>query len=87
MFFPIRILLLLLFIQFSHSQYQNIKFERLTSYKGLSSILIKCIVQDDKGFMWFGTANGLYKYDGNKFTAFLHDTILPEWESEIRLPR
>jgi ligand-binding sensor domain-containing protein/signal transduction histidine kinase len=30
-------------------------------------------LQDSKGFLWIGTANGLNKYDGNEFTVYKHD--------------
>jgi len=37
---------------------------------GLSSNNVMCAVQDNKGFMWFGTSYGLNKYDGKKFKTF-----------------
>lgn len=37
---------------------------------GLSSNNVICAVQDNKGFMWFGTSYGLNKYDGKKFKTF-----------------
>ena len=36
------------------------------------SAIIK-VVQDDLGFIWLGTENGLYRYDGRQTVAFLHD--------------
>ena len=54
-------------------QHQNIKFEHLTSENGLSDNSISCIIQDSKGFMWFGTGSGLNKYDGYKFTIYKND--------------
>lgn len=33
---------------------------------------ILCIFQDSRGFMWFGTTDGLSKYDGYKFTTYQH---------------
>jgi len=56
-----------------HPQPQDIKFEQLNSYEGLSNFQITCITQDDDGFMWFGTHNGLFKYDGYKFTPYHHN--------------
>jgi ligand-binding sensor domain-containing protein/two-component sensor histidine kinase len=54
---------------------ENIKFERITSEnikieKGLSQNSIQCILQDKTGYMWFGTWDGLNKYDGYRFTIF-----------------
>ena len=35
--------------------------------------LWRAILQDRYGFMWFGTADGLNRYDGYSFTHFVHD--------------
>ena len=45
-------------------------FDRLSINDGLSQSSVKCIVQDKKGFMWFGTEDGLNKYDGYEFTIY-----------------
>ena len=45
------------------------KFERI-SLQGLSQTPIMDIFQDRRGFMWFGTANGLYRFDGNSFNTY-----------------
>jgi signal transduction histidine kinase/ligand-binding sensor domain-containing protein/DNA-binding response OmpR family regulator len=47
----------------------NIKFEQLFS-EGLSEKSVTCILQDQKGFMWFGTRNGLNRYDGVEFKIY-----------------
>lgn len=39
----------------------------LTVKDGLSSQDVYCAVQDNNGFIWFGTKNGLNRYDGKKF--------------------
>ena len=52
--------------------YEQIKFERLTTEDGLSNSTVYSIAQDKNGFIWFGTPNGLNKYDGYEFTVFLH---------------
>lgn len=38
--------------------------------QGLSNNAVRCIYQDHKGFMWFGTYDGLNKYDGYGFKVF-----------------
>lgn len=35
--------------------------------------IVTAIVQDNEGFMWFGTQQGLFKYDGYTFTRYSHD--------------
>jgi signal transduction histidine kinase/ligand-binding sensor domain-containing protein/CheY-like chemotaxis protein len=42
---------------------------------GISSNTITCIAQDHKGFMWFGTRNGLNRFDGYAFKTFTHDLL------------
>lgn len=44
--------------------------QRLGINNGLSENLIYCIYQDHKGFIWFGTKDGLNKYDGYKFEIY-----------------
>jgi ligand-binding sensor domain-containing protein/signal transduction histidine kinase len=51
----------------AHSQFQ---FTRLTPENGLSQSAIFCITQDKTGFMWFGTLDGLNKYDGYQVTVY-----------------
>ena len=40
--------------------------------QGLSNNTVRCIYKDHNGFMWFGTRDGLNRYDGNTFTVFRH---------------
>lgn len=52
---------------------QDIHFTRLSvNGKSLQS-RIPNIVQDDYGFLWFGTSDGLYKYDGYSLKAYRHE--------------
>ena len=51
-------------------QQNNIRFEHLGLDQGLSQSNTICILQDSRGFMWFGTRDGLNKYDGYKFTVY-----------------
>lgn len=43
---------------------------RIIIQKGLSQSRIKCIIEDERGFMWFGTDDGLNRYDGYTFKIF-----------------
>lgn len=40
----------------------------------MSSSLVTCITQDEKGFLWVGTANGLNRFDGYRFNSYTHDS-------------
>lgn len=46
------------------------RFDHLGTGDGLSQSNVLCILQDSRGFMWFGTREGLNKYDGYKFTVY-----------------
>ncbi|MEO1259138.1 MAG: two-component regulator propeller domain-containing protein [Bacteroidota bacterium] len=47
---------------------------------GLPSTKVYCMLQDQKGFMWFGTGNGLAKYDGSRFEVYSIEDGLPDPE-------
>jgi signal transduction histidine kinase/ligand-binding sensor domain-containing protein len=51
----------------------DVRFDRISIDQGLSQSTVETILQDSKGFMWFGTEDGLNKYDGYSFTVFRHD--------------
>jgi methyl-accepting chemotaxis protein/ligand-binding sensor domain-containing protein len=51
---------------------QKLQFRQLTPDDGLSSSRVQSIVQDSRGFMWFGTTKGLNRYDGNGFAIYRH---------------
>jgi signal transduction histidine kinase/ligand-binding sensor domain-containing protein/DNA-binding response OmpR family regulator len=65
--------LLLAFSTALYSQKQNLKFDHLNINDGLSQNNVLCVLQDSRGFMWFGTRDGLNKYDGYKFTIYRND--------------
>lgn len=52
---------------------RDIRFTRLSTQEGLSQTRVDQVVQDDQGFMWFGTQYGLDRYDGYKFKVFKHE--------------
>ena len=51
----------------------DIRFAHISTADGLSQTKVDRIVQDDQGFMWFGTQYGLNRYDGYNFKVFAHD--------------
>lgn len=56
-----------------HAEAQRLKFDRISVEQGLSHPLVSRVMQDGEGFMWFGTADGLNRYDGSRFTVFRND--------------
>lgn len=60
------------FTSICYGQYP-LGFDHLTTENGLSQSDVNCIYQDKDGFMWFGTHDGLNRYDGYDFTIFKPD--------------
>jgi|GEM_PF-6245571 len=58
----------------SFGQRNRIPFEHIGTKEGLSQSNILSIVQDSRGFMWFGSWDGLNKYDGYKMTVYKNST-------------
>lgn len=52
---------------------QNYMFKCLEVKDGLPNNQINSICKDSRGFLWFGTASGLARYDGYRFRTFRHD--------------
>lgn len=63
-------LLFFLVTSFSNAQFSNLKFENLDTSKGLSSSTCQDVFQDSEGFLWFGTIDGLNKYNGYEFEVY-----------------
>ncbi|KAA3630667.1 MAG: hypothetical protein DWQ02_17660 [Bacteroidetes bacterium] len=49
---------------------QGYEYETITVEEGLSQSSVTCMAQDEKGFLWFGTRDGLNRYDGQGFKVF-----------------
>ncbi len=69
---------LLLFCGFSsNAQQSTIRFNHLNIDDGLSLSSVYCIYEDQKGFKWFATEDGLNRYDGKNFTIFREEANNP----------
>ena len=55
------------------AQTGDYKFTRLNNSQGLLHNQINCIFKDSQGYMWFGTRDGLNRYDGYRFMVFRND--------------
>ncbi len=62
----------LLFAVSANAQPGPIAFQHISVDDGLSQDIVTSITQDELGFMWFGTENGLNLYDGYSCTVFKH---------------
>ncbi len=49
---------------------QRLAFRRYDASNGLSHSRVNCIYQDAKGYLWFGTWDGLSRFDGSRFTNY-----------------
>lgn len=61
----------------SKSDYQRVELERFEEQGSLSDLSIKSIIQDNAGFIWVGTQNGLNKYDGSRIIKYFADPDNP----------
>ena len=66
---------MLLFAEILHAQPYYFKHYQVEN--GLSNNSVFAGVQDDKGFMWFGTKDGLNRFDGYSFKTYRHDPADP----------
>jgi signal transduction histidine kinase/ligand-binding sensor domain-containing protein/DNA-binding response OmpR family regulator len=57
----------------SGSLSQSVKFNHLTVEDGLSNNIVNTVIQDQTGFIWFATDDGLNRYDGYEFKIFRHN--------------
>ena len=66
----IHILFLFIGATLSAGTTRNMSFQHIDGETGLSQSNVKAILQDSYGFMWFGTKNGLNRFDGQRVVQF-----------------
>ena len=67
----IYIILIILFFSGYSQEYREADLHTITRKEGLSNGAVNSIACDNEGFMWFGTWNGLNRYDGSNFVSFM----------------
>ena len=53
----------------------NYQFRHITSSDGLSCNHVLCMLEDSRGYMWFGTEYGLNRFDGYRFRKFFKKDV------------
>jgi len=71
------IILISLFSGLINAQKHNINFKHISVEQGLSNGTVYSIAQGKKGFMWFGTPDGLNKFDGYDFIVYKNNALNP----------
>jgi ligand-binding sensor domain-containing protein len=56
-----------------NGQQERISFQRISLEEGLSQTIVEGILQDEMGFMWFTTRDGLNRYDGYDFKVLKNE--------------
>ena len=75
---PVVAIISLLLLQYgAFAQLPDFRFETISVEQGLSQSSVFSIYQDSQGFLWFGTGDGLNRYDGYGFKVFHHDPADP----------
>ena len=64
------LLISILMLALSGTAQYHFSFSHYTSDNGLSQNSITAVMKDHKGYMWFGTRDGLNRFDGYNFTLF-----------------
>jgi ligand-binding sensor domain-containing protein/serine phosphatase RsbU (regulator of sigma subunit) len=60
-----------------------VRFDKISLEQGLSQTTVYCILQDRQGYMWFGTQDGLNRYDGYRFYIYRPEPDNPHSISSI----
>jgi len=79
-----KVLLYIIFLLFSPISFlsgqpinKQLNFRHIQVNQGLSENTVNCILEDSKGFMWFGTKDGLNQFNGYEFKIYRHSNQNP----------
>jgi signal transduction histidine kinase/ligand-binding sensor domain-containing protein/DNA-binding response OmpR family regulator len=67
-----RLILFILFVLAFPARTETYRFKHYSIEQGLSASMITCIAQDRLGYLWFGTYDGLNRFDGYEFKVYRH---------------
>ncbi|HET9484824.1 MAG TPA: two-component regulator propeller domain-containing protein, partial [Xanthomonadales bacterium] len=56
---------------------ENVRFRNYATEHGLSQLTVRAIAQTTPGYLWFGTQDGLNRFDGYSFRVYRHDGADP----------
>src|SRR5690349_18704032 len=62
---------------FTPLEAQRYNFKFYGQEEGLQNLVVQAVLQDREGFLWVGTQNGLFRYDGSQFKGFFREHGLP----------
>ncbi|MCB0275335.1 MAG: hypothetical protein KDI06_11010 [Calditrichaeota bacterium] len=83
-YFP-TLLAVIFFLQGLAGQSYSHRFVNLSVNEGLSQATVQAVLQDHRGFMWFGTQEGLNRFDGYRFAIYRNDADNPASLSDNRI--
>lgn len=72
---PFLLVCLLVFFHCLSGQAEELHFRHYNNKQGLSHNTVYCSLQDQRGFMWFGTDDGLNRFDGHTFKIYRHSSL------------
>src|ERR1700754_3082720 len=72
-----RLLLLFLLLRLSDASGQSPYFQQYSLLRKNDAFQVESILKDNKGFMWFGTNKGLFRFDGINTRRFTKADSLP----------
>ncbi len=78
MFIRYLVFIIIICLKISSAQAAEMRFDVYDIDKGLVQETVRGIIQDQRGFLWIATEEGLNRFDGFTFTPFRHDVDDPK---------